>query len=342
MQGKYNPQKKTSWSFRNGPGILIWLSAGLVLITIAGWRSEANWKWISSGLSFLVLILMAFVGEQVSCLLDVDRRVIFLSRKRIWKKTEREIPFDDIVNTAVESSSAGTRTRTHKVILVLTSGERISLHAHPSSTKWTKDKLAQKIADTLNQSGMEPMIPALNGVVRVERQGETRGISWRIDSITANNSVQITQWFSSAAQFNEGFLLLIPAAGSSNSGAAKLTKTSRFFYKQYLRTLMIEEQQIPGFDDAVLLKKEDFSLGKNYSCISNRPANVRNWLTDSISEKIKQWTPPQGKKPHRELHLLATSEGVRLVFQKLYYEDTEIEQIVDFGVSMIEDQLGSE
>ena len=105
---------------------------------------------------------------------------------------------------------------------------------------------------------------------------------------------------------------------------------------------MIEESQIPGFADAVLLKKEDFSLGKHYSCISNKPADAANWFTDSISGKIKQWTPPQGKKPHQELHLLVTSEGVRLLFKKLYYEDTEIEQIADFGVSLIEGQLGSE
>ena len=342
MQGKSNTQKNSSWGFRKGPGILIWLSAGLVVITIVFWRSEGNWKWISGGLSFLVVILLAYFGEQVRCFLDVDRRVVFLRRIRIWKKSERVIPFEKIVNTAVESSSSGTRTRTHKVILALTSGERISLNAHPSSTKWTKDKLAHKIADTLNQSRDEPMIPALNGVVRVERQGETRGISWKINSITANNSAQITQWFSSAVQFDGGFLLLFPAIGSSNSGAVKLTKTSRFFYKQYLRTLMIEETQIPGFDDAVLLKKEDYSLGKKYSCISNKPANAVNWFTDSIIEKIKQWIPPQGKDSHQDLHLLATSEGVRLLFKKLYYQDTEIQQIADFGVSLIEDQVGSE
>lgn len=295
MQGKFNTQNNSGWGFRKGPGVLIWLSAGLVLITIVVWRSEANWKWISGGLSFLVMILLAYFGEQVSCYLDVDRRVIFLRRTRIWKKTEREIPFENIVNTAVESSSSGTTTRTHKVILALTSGERISLNAHPSSTKWTKDKLAQKIADTLNQSREEPMIPVLNGVVSVERQGETRGITWKINSITANNSAQITKWFSSAVRFDGGFLLLIPSAGSSNSGAGRLTKTSRYFYKQYLRTLMIEETQVPGFDDAVLLKKEDFPLGANYSCISNIPARAVNWFPDFLLGNSNSGSPPKGK-----------------------------------------------
>lgn len=105
---------------------------------------------------------------------------------------------------------------------------------------------------------------------------------------------------------------------------------------------MIEESQTPGFDEAVLLKKKDFSLGNDYSCISNKPDIAGNWFSDSIVEKIKQWTPPQGKKTHRELHLLVTSEGVRLLFKKLYFQDTEIEQIADFGVSLIEDQLRSE
>ena len=94
MQGKSNSQKNTSWGFRKGPGILIWLSVGMVLITIVAWRSDADWKWISGGLSFLMVILLAFLGEQVSCDLDVDRREFFLRRKRIWKKTERVIPFD--------------------------------------------------------------------------------------------------------------------------------------------------------------------------------------------------------------------------------------------------------
>lgn len=336
MRGKAIPKTSSSWGFKTGPGILIWVFGGMVLITIFAWRSGANWKWIFTGLTFLVLILLALFGEQTKCFLDIERREFLLQKIKVWKKSERKIPFDEIVQPAVKSSGSGTRSRTHNLILALSSGERISLDAHPSTTKWTKDKKAQKIAEIINQTRKDPIIPALNGIVRVRRQGETRGIPWEIESITANNSVRSTIWFCSKEKLDDGFLLLIPAVGSNSSGAGKLSKTSRFFYNQYLSTLMIEESMPLNFKNAFQLNKEDFPLGNHYTCVTNKPAEAIGWFNESFSGILDQWIPPQRNKPNRDLHILVNPDGVRLLFREIYYLDSELAQIADLGTTLIE------
>ncbi len=339
METTSNNKINQNWGFRKGPGLLVYLTAGMFVITILVWRSVASWRGAAAGIFILSLIVLIFFGQLVSCRFDVDRRIIHLRWRKIWKTSERVVPFDKVENVAVTSSGTGTTSRVYSVSLVLTSGERLRLSAHPSSGKLAKEKLAQRIADTLNQYQQMQISPILNGVVEVVREGETCGLPWRVKLITANDMVPVTQWFSSGAKFEGGFVLLIPAVGSPASGTGKLPKTIRFFYQQYLRTLMIDEAQIPGFPDAIQLKKEDFALGDQYTCISNEPAAASEWFTESFAHKLNRWTSyPEGKSKEH-LHLLVTAEGVRLIFRKLYYQDDVIQKIADFGAALIEEKI---
>jgi hypothetical protein len=342
MPGKRSAIKSGSWEEKNGLGLIFLILAGMVLITVLTWSSGADWRGVELGVVILITCFLLYVGQQNSAAFDVDRRSILLRQRRIWKKNTREIPFDEVLDVAVVSSSTGTTSRTHKVMLVLKSGEQVQITAHPSSTKWPKQKLARQIADTLNQYRSQPITPALDGVVKVERKGEINGVPWRITFRSANDMVPVTHWHSQAAKFNGGFLLFIPAKNIGNPGTGILNKTTRFFYRQFLKTLMIDDKTIPGFENAVPLQKTDYPLGNLFTCITSDPASAQTWLTESLMEKINQWqsnSPLAGAKGEKDPHLLLTADGALLILKKIYFRDHEIQQIAEFGTSLIEGHL---
>ena len=338
MLGRREENKTGSWKHRNGNGLFYLITAAMLLITIVVWRSGQSWRGAVLGLFLLLAAFLLFVGQQNSAVFDVDRRHIYLSQRRIWKKAERVIPFDDVHTVAVVSSSLGTTSRTHKVTLVLKSGEPVQVTAHPSSGKRPKLKLAQQISDTLNQYRSQPISPALEGIVKVVRKGENQAVSWRVDLLSANDMVPVTRWFCQAASFKSGFLLLFPTSSIGNPGPGKLSKTTRFFYRQYLRTLMVDDKTIPGFQDAAPLQNNDHPLGSQFTCISNDPQAARSWLTKSRSDNLIHWldNPPiKAKKGELAPHLLVTPDGIQIMFRKLYYQDQDIQKITDFGISLI-------
>jgi hypothetical protein len=154
--------------------------------------------------------------------------------------------------------------------------------------------------------------------------------------------VPVTHWLCQAASFKSGFLLLFLSASIGNLGTGKLSKTTRFFYRQYLKTLMVDDKTIPGFEDAAPLQKNDHLLGNRFTCISNDPEVAKIWITKSLSDKMIHWlvnSPLKAKKGEMEPHLLVTPDGIQIIFRKLYYQDHEIQQITDFGISLIEDHL---
>ena len=329
-----------SWGVKNGPGFLFLFAAGALAITVLIWRSELTWRVAALVFCILLIVFLLIVGQQNSCLFDIDRRIVYIRQQRIWKRSDREIPFDEIENVAVLTSSSGDGNRNHSVNLVLKSGEMVRLTAHPGSGKLPKKKFAQKISDTLNQFRSQPITPALDGLVRVVREGNTHGIPWSINMITANDSTPITQWISKESKYKEGFLLLIPAKSISLSAAGELSKTSRFFYMKYLQNMMIAESQTPNLAGAVMLRNDGHLLGNEFTCISNDPAAAARWITHSLSDKITSWmenSQLNGKKGETEPHVLVTTEKAILGFRKLYYQNEEIQRIADFGVSLIEE-----
>lgn len=342
MLGRREDIKTGIWKHTNGPGLFYLIAAGMLFVTIVVWRSGLSWRVVVLGVFLLFVAFLLFVSQQNRAVFDVDRRIIHFSQARIWKKLERTIPFDEVETVAVVSSSRGTTSRTYKVILALRSGEPVQITAHPSSGKKPKQKLAQKISQTLNQFRSQPISPALEGVVKVSRKGESQGVSWRMDLLSVNDMTPTTHWVCQEAGFKNGFLLLLPSGSIGNLGTGKVSKTTKFFYRQYLKTLMIDDGAIPGFGDMEALPKNDHLLGNQFICISNDPEAAKIWLTEFRADKMNQWmeaSPLKVKKGEKEPHILVTPDGIQIIFRKLYYQDSEIQQITNFGISLIEDRL---
>jgi hypothetical protein len=327
------------WGFRNGPGMLILITAGMLAVVILVWRSGVSWR-VTAALVFAVILSVLLVfTKYIRCSFDLDQQLIHFRQSSLWKRTSREIPFDEVDTVGVVASSIGTRRRTFGVVLALESGELIPLTAHPSSGRLTKESLARRIADTLDEFRPDPVTLALNGVIRVIRKGRTQDTAWQLETLTANDYTPTTQWFSPSAPFQEGFVLLIPGRHSGNSTRRELNRSVLFFYRQYLRTLGIDADQIAGFQQAQLLGEWDQSLSRHYSCLTNAPPAAERWLFSVGMDQLLPWLEGKqlsGSQAEGEPHLLATTEGLRLIFRRLYYQEEDIQLIVDLGVSLAE------
>jgi hypothetical protein len=327
------------WGFRNGPGVLILITAGMLVVVILVWRSGASWR-VAAALVFAAIlsVLLAF-SKYIRCRFDLDRQLIHLRQSSLWKRTSREIPFDEVNSVGVAASSIGTSRRTFRVVLALESGELIPLTAHPSTGKLTKESLARRIADALNEFLPDPVTLALNGVISVIRKGYTRDTTWQLETLTANDRTPSTQWFSPSAPFSEGFILLIPGRHSASSTRRELNRSVLFFYRQYLRTLGIDADQIAGFQQAQLLGEWDHPLGRYFSCLTNDPAAAERWLFSLGMDKLMPWLEGKqlsGSQAEGEPHLLASTEGLRLIFRRLYYQEEDVQLIADLGASLVE------
>ncbi len=340
MVGRNREKEHGNWRVKNGPGFLYFLAAGALAITILIWRLEFPWRPVALGLFIILVLLMLVFGQVNTCEFDVDRRIVFIRQQRVWKRTDLELPFDKIETVALFSSSSGEGSRKHSVSLVLKSGEVVRLTAHPGSGFLPKKKLAQKISETLNQFRSQPIKPALDGIVRIEREGSTNGSPWSICMITANDATPITQWISKEINYEQGFLLLIPAKSISLSAAGALSKSARFFYKKYLQNLMISESEIPDFKGAILLRNDEHLLGNEFTCISNDPAAAVKWITQSFSDNVIGWmehSPLSSRKGDKGPHILITPEKAILSLRKRYHLEEQIQHIAEFGVSLIEE-----
>ena len=339
-------QSQNNLTLKSGPWLFIVYAVGMLALTIWIWGSGADGRIIVSVIFLLSVCALLIFGKQIWAYFDLGLETITIKNISVWKKSVRVIPFFEIGTVAVTSSSSGLTSGAYGLILVLNSGEQVPLTAHASAGKRPKEKKASRIAAILNRSRTTPVQLALNGVFQTIKEGTTQGRKWQIMQITANDITPVTRWFSRDARFPEGFILAIPAS-RSNQGRSpnpgKLGKSILFFYRQYLRNLMISDHEIPGFEQSALLDNTDNALGKRYTFLTNDPVRAMTWLTDSFIDTLISGNAqhlPVDAGAGRVPHLLVTPDGMHLIFKHLYYQAGEINAIAEFGVRLVEAHPG--
>jgi Ca2+/Na+ antiporter len=162
-----------------------------------------------------VIALMAYFGEYASIMLDSDRRMASFERIRIWRRTKREIPFDDFHTISVEETknqNSDGNSSNFRILFVLKTGESFSQTNFTSGSKASMAKTVQKIVDLINQ-GDPGVVAALDGVVRLKRDGINNGISWQVEFVANNDRPMLTRWKTDFGQFLDGVLLVTPNVG---------------------------------------------------------------------------------------------------------------------------------
>jgi hypothetical protein len=322
---------------------------GLGILLVSGWalaRAPLTAVWLAAVLILLSVLLL--FAEYVSLTLDQNRGLAILTRRRVWRVTRREIPFDEVQTVAVDQSrSSDGSGPTYRALIVLKSGERVPVTNHWSSGRRRTQKLVQQISDHMSQSRLTPIDPALDGIVQVTKDGETAGIPWKIELFSANDNTPVTRWFTIEDRLRNGFLMLIPAASGAKPTAMPTGglagAAARFMYRHYLKMLYLRPEDLPGLDQAVTLPNSDRQLAAHYTAVTSTPADAAAWLNATASALLIDW---QQRNP---LHtgagagmpyVVITPQGLWLIFFNNAYQDEKLAEIAGLGAALVRAQRG--
>lgn len=339
MNTDFPPERQ--WTLRIFPWLAIIICVVLIVPMV--------WIMVKDGFScgifvtFLVVIaVLLALSEVVTCEFDLDRRMVTLQRRHLWSNKQHEFSFDDVHTVSVQrSDSSSDGGSTYSVLFVLKSGERIPLTNYSSSGKRSKEKLAQKITAYINQGRISPVNEALDGVVRIAKEGVTDGVNWQMLFVTNNDHVPLTRWQTTDTRFTEGFLLIVPASGAQTMSmpGGMLGSVVRFFYSQYLRMLDLNEHDLPGFDKAEVLQGSAMGLESRFTVVTNHTFAAKSWLTPQKARQLTAWskTSPLGKGAASDPHIVVTANGMWLVLRGNYREERQMDEITRLGAAITRD-----
>ncbi|MGD8406446.1 MAG: hypothetical protein PVJ21_22505, partial [Anaerolineales bacterium] len=216
------------------------------------------------------ILVVAFYSEYAVCELDLDRRVVTLHHTRIWRTTRQKFSFGDLLAVSIDEISDSDGS-TYRLSFALKNGEIIPLTSISSSGKRRKQKLAQSIVDFINQVQIPPVRAALDGIIRIQQEGETDGIRWKTEIVLDNENVPITRWQTNSGRLPDGFLLIIPAKRSKPGSISKglLGSVARMMYKRYLHLFAVSVKNLAGFETAEIIKGDQFGLGKELAILTS-------------------------------------------------------------------------
>ncbi|MBN2005697.1 MAG: hypothetical protein JXA21_20235 [Anaerolineae bacterium] len=290
------------------------------------------------GALWLMLMAPLALGEWVTCRLDLDQHLITLTHRRIWRTTRREFTLEDVHTIAVQCSSDADGS-TYRVAFALQSGEHIPLTHYYSSGKRSKEKLAQKIGDYLNQAGVTRINVSLNGVICIRQQGVTGEVNWQLEFVINDDGGNLTRWQTANTGFDNEFLLIIPTTrgqtGKMPGGV--LGSVARFFYRQYLKIAGLSERDLPGFEQAEILPGTAFGLDDRLTLVTNSPDTANRWLDYKRIGQLNAWiqSNPLNRRPASAMpHITVTPQDLRIIFRDKFNETDQIAAIVQLGVNL--------
>ncbi len=340
MSASYSPRTATIRIF---PWFMVLAAAGILFVL--GWavaNDQLTLFWLA--VISIALGVMLFFGEVVSLAFDQDLSAAILTQRRVWRVRRREIHFDEVYTVAVdESKSSDGSGATYRALIVLQSGERIPLTTHLTSGRRGAEKLVKQIADHISQGRLTPIDPALDGVVRVAKEGVTANVPWQVEMFTANDNTPVTRWFTSEDRLPGGFLLLIPTASGAKPTAMPtgglLASAARFMYRQYLKMLYLRPENLPGLDQAVTLPNIDARLAAHYTALTSNVTRAAEWLNPEAGAALLDW---QQRNPLRTSagagmpYVVVTPHGVWVIFFRNCYQDEDIAAIAQLGARLMQ------
>jgi len=317
--------------------VAIFVALGIPLT----WLLIANASARAGALIGLLILLgiTAVVFEIVVCDIDLDGRTIVLEHIKPGRRARQEFSLDDIHTISVQTSS-DSDSATHRVVFVLNSGDVLPLTGYSSSGRADKVKLAHDIVTYLNQVRSVSIHESLDGKIRLEQEGSTGGLSWKIAFIVWNDSLPQTRWQTSRPQLDQGFVLLMPTRGAKSG--AMIPKgffgaALRTIYGQYLRMLDVAESDLPGLATAQVLPGSQAGLGDHFTILTNDPSIAKSWLTAERVQQLAAWAktnPLQASRAETDPHLVITNQGLRLTFRGRYNKPEQVAAITQLGAGL--------
>jgi hypothetical protein len=325
------------------PWFMVLAAAGILFVlawAVAHDQLTLFWLAVIS----IALGVMLFFGEAVSLAFDQDRGVAILTQRRVWRVRRREIPFDAVHAVAVdENKSSDGSGATYRALIVLKSGERVPLTTQLTSGRRGAEKLVKQIADHISQGRLTPIDPALDGVVRVVQEGVTAGVPWQVEMFTANDNTPVTRWFSIEDRLLTGFLLLIPTASGAKPAtmptSGLMASAARFMYRQYLKMLYLQPEDLPGLDQAVTLPNIEARLAAHYTALTSNVTAAAEWLNQPVGTLLLDWQQRNPLKTNAGAgmpYVVITPRGLWVIFFRNCYQDADLAQIAQLGAGLVQ------
>jgi hypothetical protein len=324
------------------PWLFALFAAGLLFVlswAVVNEQLTPLWLAVIAG----VLGVLLFFGEYVTLTFDHDRHVATLTQRRVWRVRRREIRFDEVHTVAVdESRSTDGSGASYRALMVLKSGEQVPLTSQWITGRRGAERLVKQIAEHFSQSRFTPIEPALDGRVRVAKEGETAGVPWQVEMFTANDNTPVTRWFSIGDRLPDGFLLLIPAASGAKPAAMPasglMASAARFMYRQYLKMLYLQPEDLPGLDQAVTLPNIEARLAAHYTALTSNVTRAAEWLNQPVGTLLLDWQQRNPLKTNAGAgmpYVVITPRGLWVIFFRNCYQDADLAQIAQLGAGLV-------
>jgi hypothetical protein len=316
------------------PWPLLLIAVPFVLIAGLAWREGAL-----SGPAWLLLAVPAVIVllvDVTTVTVDQDMREVRLRRVRVWGARERSFSFDDVAAVAVEASQ-GSRSRTYGVVLALRSGEKVPLRSYTSSGRASKQRLARRLADAVNQGRSTPVAAAVDGVIRDSSAGTTDGVQWTLDRVDRGNGWELTRFHAPEPRLADGFLLIVPTSAKAAmpplGGGGLMGSLLRVVVQQYLRAIDLTEADLPGLERAASLAHEQLARG-GFAATTSAPEAARCWLDAGAAALLAGCAQATQASPALEPQLVLGPTGLRLLVRSCLRDEAELARLRQLGLAL--------
>jgi hypothetical protein len=293
------------------------------------------------------IAFLAYFGESVSITLDRSRQLASFKGIRAWRQTIREISFGDLHTISIKETKNQTgegSSSTFSILFVLKNGECFPLTNFSTGSKTHLIKTVQSMADFINERRPQVMT-ALDGIVRIKRDGITNGIRWQIEFVANNDRPLLTRWKTDYGHFLDGFLLVTPHVGGMKFQTAGGTLPQRgwaniainYVISTYLETMDLTINDLPGINNLEVVKGRTIGLSDQFNVLTNNVAAAQVWFDFEKNQSLLTWmqsNPLKTGKSNLAPHFLATPQEFTLLFRGNYPGPKQVESITEFGIAL--------
>lgn len=306
-----------------------------------------------------IVIGLLLVGFSTVLVVDLDQSGsnLIIQRTGLLKRSRDELRVSEIQAVFVQQSRNRDRdsSASYRVVIVMDNGDVVPLRSYFSSGYQAKESTAQLLRDAIGVEGsdqgpqgvLEMASQLVQGVYQPDgeilgelEEQETDGVRWQIQTVTLG-AAPVTRWLSKDFTTPDQFLYLVQKLENQDSGRMVMNLMGKTLMRQSLRLYGFRDEDIPNFEDAVVLEELDHRLDKFFLGYTSDEEEATQLLTSEVVTPLVIWAEDHPlshrvKQPE-EFNQLAVLFSPNGVYVSCLGElgEQETEQLVDLGVKVV-------
>jgi hypothetical protein len=118
-----------------------------------------------------------------------------------------------------------------------------------------------------------------------------------------------------------------------------MASAARFMYRQYLKMLYLQPEDLPGLDQAVTLPHIEARLAAHYTALTSNVTAAAAWLSTEVSALLIDWQQRNPLKTNAGAgmpYVVITPRGLWIIFFRNCYQDADLAQIAQLGAGLVQ------